>query len=52
VDQGRVITGGGVTAGIDVGLYVVERVAGIAARKKIASQMDYPYYPGPGKIEM
>ena len=49
VDEGDVITGGGVTAGIDVGLYVVERIAGVAAREKIAKQMDYPYYRSPDK---
>jgi len=51
VDEGDVVTGGGVTAGIDVGLYVVERIAGIAAREKIAKQMDYPYYRSPDKPE-
>jgi cyclohexyl-isocyanide hydratase len=44
VDEGDVITGGGVTAGIDVGLHMVERIAGAAAREKIAKQMDYPYF--------
>lgn len=43
MDEGDVITGGGVTAGIDVGLHMVERVAGPEAREKIAKQMDYPY---------
>lgn len=42
VDEGHVITGG-VTASIDVGLHVVERLAGHAARGRIARQMDYPY---------
>ena len=44
VDEGDVITGGGVSAGIDVGLHLVERIAGRDARIKIAKQMDYPYY--------
>jgi cyclohexyl-isocyanide hydratase len=42
VDEGDVITGGGVTAGIDVGLHMVERIAGAGVREKIAKQMDYP----------
>ena len=49
VDEGDVITGGGVTAGIDLGLYMVERIAGLKAREKIAKQMDYPYYPVSGR---
>lgn len=44
VDEGDVITGGGVTAGIDVGLHMVERIAGAEAGEKIAKQMDYPYF--------
>ncbi len=47
VDEGSVITAGGVTAAIDVGLYVVERLAGRRVRQKIALQMDYPYGPAP-----
>lgn len=42
VDEGRVITARGVTSGIDLGLYVVERLAGPRARREIAEQMDYP----------
>lgn len=45
VDTGDVITGGGVTSAIDVGLYLVEKLAGPEARQKIAKQMDYPYAP-------
>jgi cyclohexyl-isocyanide hydratase len=43
VDSGDVITAGGVTAAIDLGLYLVERLAGEAARSRVAQQMDYPY---------
>jgi len=42
VDAGDVITGRGVSAALDVGLTVVERVAGADAREIIARQMDYP----------
>lgn len=45
VDQDSVITAGGVTAAVDVGLHVVERLAGGDVREKIALQMDYPYRP-------
>ena len=41
VDEGDVITSRGVTAGIDLGLYLVEKIAGQAARERIARQMDY-----------
>lgn len=50
VDEGDVITAAGVTAAIDVGLYVVERLAGPVVREKIARQMDYPYSPSPERI--
>src|SRR5262249_47476926 len=43
VDEGDVITAGGVTSGIDLGLYLVEKLAGRLARNRIAKQMDYPY---------
>src|SRR2546423_16876 len=41
VDEGDVITAGGVTAGIDLGLYLVEKFEGADARARIARQMDY-----------
>ncbi len=47
VDEGTVITAGGVTAAIDLGLYVCEKIAGRGIRGKIQVQMDYPYYPFP-----
>ena len=43
VDEGNVITAGGVSSSIDLGLHVVQRLAGIEARSRIAQQMDYPY---------
>ena len=43
VDEGDVVTARGVTSAIDLGLYLVERLAGAAARARIAKQMDYPY---------
>jgi cyclohexyl-isocyanide hydratase len=43
VDEGDVITARGVSASIDLGLHVVERLAGPEARARVAKQMDYPY---------
>lgn len=43
VDEGEVITARGVSASVDLGLHVVERLAGTEARSRIARQMDYPY---------
>jgi transcriptional regulator GlxA family with amidase domain len=43
VDEGDLITAGGVSASIDLGLHVVEKLAGAHARERIAAQMDYPY---------
>lgn len=44
VDEGDVITGRGVSSSIDLGLFLVERLAGADARERIAKQMDYPYW--------
>lgn len=41
VDEGDVITAGGVTSAIDLGLYLCEKLAGKEARIKIAKQIDY-----------
>jgi transcriptional regulator GlxA family with amidase domain len=43
VDEGDVITGGGVSAAIDLGLHLVEQFAGAEARARVAKQMCYPY---------
>lgn len=43
VDEGEVITAGGVTASIDLGLYLCGRLAGETAREEIRRQMDYSY---------
>lgn len=43
VDEGDIITAGGVSAAIDLGLHLVQRLAGADARARIAAQMDYPY---------
>lgn len=43
VDERDVITGSGVATSIDLGLHVVQRLAGEEARSRIARQMCYPY---------
>ena len=52
VDEGNVITGSGVATSLDLGLHVVERLAGPEARSRVAKQMCYPYQwkslPGQG----
>jgi transcriptional regulator GlxA family with amidase domain len=44
VDEGRVVTAGGVSSSLDLGLYLVERYWGEDARKTIAAQMAYRGY--------
>jgi transcriptional regulator GlxA family with amidase domain len=46
VDEGTVITAGGVTSSIDLGLYLCEKIAGREIREKIQKQMDYRNYSG------
>ena len=40
VDEGQLVTAGGVTAGIELGLHLVGRLAGSDAHAKIAAQME------------
>lgn len=44
VDEGQVITAGGVSSSLDLGLYLVEKFWGPDAREKIAAQMEYRGY--------
>jgi transcriptional regulator GlxA family with amidase domain len=47
VRDGNVFTGGGVSASIDLGLYVVESLTSPEVAHQIQQKMDYPYYrPG------
>ena len=41
VDDGDVITAGGVSSSIDLGLYLCAKLAGQEAKEKIRKQMDY-----------
>lgn len=42
VDEGQIVTAGGVTAGIDLGLHLVRRLAGEGVAVAIAKQMEVP----------
>ena len=44
VDEGRVVTAGGVSSSLDLGLYLVEKYWGADARVRIAHQMKYRGY--------
>ena len=41
VDEGAVLTSGGISAGIDLSLYLVKRLLGESAAKKTARRMEY-----------
>jgi len=41
VDNGQVITSGGISAGIDMSLYVIEQIYGKDAAQKTAAYMEY-----------
>jgi len=43
VDADSIITARGVTAAIDLGLYLCARIAGSEAAETIRVQMDYPH---------
>jgi transcriptional regulator GlxA family with amidase domain len=44
VRDGNTFTGGGVSASIDLGLYVVESLTNAEIADKVKQAMDYPYY--------
>ncbi len=44
VDAGDVVTARGVTSAIDLGLYLIGRIADAKAQREIAAQMDYPHF--------
>lgn len=41
VDEGRVVTAGGVSSSLDLGLHLVEKFWGAEARARVARQMEY-----------
>jgi len=42
VDEGRVVTAGGVTSALDLGLHLAEKFWGAEERRRIATQIEYP----------
>jgi transcriptional regulator GlxA family with amidase domain len=44
VDEGRVVTAGGVSSSLDPGFYLVEKFWGVDARRQLAAQMEYRGY--------
>lgn len=44
VDEGTVVTAGGVSSSLDLGLYLVERFWGVEARTRVAQVMEYRGY--------
>jgi transcriptional regulator GlxA family with amidase domain len=51
VDDGDVLTAGGVTAGIDLALHLVARHRGEEARDLVAAEIEYPGPPAPARTE-
>lgn len=47
---GRLFTSAGISAGIDLSLHLVERLAGRALAERTACQMDTPWHPDPQEI--
>jgi transcriptional regulator GlxA family with amidase domain len=47
VDEGRIVTSAGISAGIDMSLHLVERMAGRALAEKTARQMDFDWTGNP-----
>jgi transcriptional regulator GlxA family with amidase domain len=45
VDNGKVITSAGISAGIDMSLHVVARLLGVDAARETAQQMEYCWQP-------
>lgn len=48
VDQDTIVTSAGVSAGIDMALYVIERLHGAAAAESAARLMEYEYWTAAG----
>ena len=45
VDNGRIITSAGISAGIDMSLHVVGRLLGVEAARATARYMEYDWSP-------
>ncbi|MBC8098592.1 MAG: DJ-1/PfpI family protein [Armatimonadetes bacterium] len=44
VDTGRIITSGGISAGIDMALYVVQQLCGSEAQATVITEMEYQWH--------
>lgn len=44
VRDGNIFTGGGVSASIDLGIYVIESLISAEFARQVQEKMDYPYY--------
>jgi len=50
-DEGKVVTSGGVTSGIDLALWLVARFFGASLASVVADGLEYPWsVPGPGSV--
>lgn len=49
VRDGNIFTGGGVSASIDLGLYIIEWLTNEEVVRQVQEKMDYPYYQS-GKL--
>lgn len=47
VDRGALVTSAGISAGMDMSLHLVTRLAGAALSERTARQMDTPWHPEP-----
>ncbi|WP_295984568.1 DJ-1/PfpI family protein [uncultured Variovorax sp.] len=47
VDNGRIVSSAGISAGIDMSLHLVERLAGLELAERTARQMDYEWNRNP-----
>ncbi|WP_062104951.1 DJ-1/PfpI family protein [Bacillus niameyensis] len=44
VRDGNIVTGGGVTSSIDLGLYMVEMLTNSEVARQVQNKLEYPYY--------
>jgi len=44
VDNGKIITSAGVSAGIDASMYIIEKIHGRDVSEETAKHIEYPYY--------
>ncbi|MBV8621732.1 MAG: DJ-1/PfpI family protein [Curvibacter sp.] len=47
IDEGRIVSSAGISAGIDMSLHLVERLGGLALAERTARQMDYRWLKTP-----